>query len=175
MNRINKTFVSVALVLLMIVSVPAALSYFTTFTQAKGKKTIHLEDKSQISNETVGNEYKQLTISADEGSSPIFVRVKAFHIEGIKTSLSEDAINTGWSYNDDDQYYYYANPLDGDSKTTDIEQTTTIKLNVKLPDAVKEGDEIHVVLVYEAVAAEYDNTSGKWIADWTNTKIGGNQ
>ena len=161
MNRYRKLLVFVSLILLVTVMVPNALAYFSTYTQTKGMKIITVGDESQIEEKEVKNGIKSIVISADDGSSPIFVRVKAIHITGITTSTS----TSDWSKVDD--YYYYAYPLDGFNDTS-YSKSVALELAVNIPADIKDrvGEEVHVVVVYEAIPATTEtNDPSLWTAE----------
>ena len=175
MNKYRRLLVFVSLILLVAVMVPNALAYFSTYTQTSGKKIITVGDESQIEEKDVKNGIKTIEISADDGSSPIFIRVKAIHIEGITTAMSAtptlDYNLEKWSKSGD--YYYFADPLDGFADT-DFVKSATLDLTVSIPADLKEsvGEEVHVVVVYEAIPAAAEKNDPSL---WTNVQIvGGN-
>ena len=178
MNRKNRLLVFVSLALLVIVMVPNAFAYFSTYTQTKGMKKINLKDESHINEEKVENGIKEIVITADPNSEPVFIRVKAIHINTIATSKSETAASPynpkDWTQNDDD-YYYYKYPIDGSDDTTGILNSAKLNLKVEIPstEADKIGDKVHVVVVYEAIPASRSENNPKL---WNNTSIvaGGN-
>ena len=177
MNRKNRLLVFVSLALLVIVMVPNAFAYFSNYTQTKGMKKINLKDESHINEEKVENGIKEIVITADPNSEPVFIRVKAIHINTIKTSKSKTAASTynpaDWTQNGD--YYYYKNPIDGSNDTTGILNSAKLNLKVEIPstEADKIGDKVHVVVVYEAIPASRSENNPEL---WNNTSIvaGGN-
>ena len=180
MNRKNRLLVFVSLALLVIVMVPNAFAYFSTYTETKGMKKINLKDESHIEEKKVENGIKEIVITADENSEPVFIRVKAIHVNTITTSKSNTADTDTPAYNPSDwtkngDYYYYKNPIDGSDDTTGILNSAKLNLKVEIPstDADKIGDQVHVVVVYEAIPA---NGSVNNPDLWNNTSIvaGGN-
>ena len=161
MRRLTKhNLLTLACVLmLLIVSVPEAYSYFSTYTKTSGSKKIRLSDSEHFEEEVDGN-IKTIKIIADEGSDPIFVRVKAFAPEPITLEYSGDS----WALGDDD-YYYYGKPI------KDKEFTADLKIEIKnAPSDAQIDDEFHVVVIYESIPASVDK-DGELVADWEHTEI----
>lgn len=150
----------IACVLMMlIVSVPEAYSYFSTYTKTSGSKVIHLFNSEHFEEEVDGN-IKTIRITADDGSDPIFVRVKAFAPEPITLEYSGDS----WTVGDGD-YYYYGKPI------KDKESTADLKIEIKnAPSDAEVDEEFHVVVIYESIPASVDE-DGALVADWEHTEI----
>ncbi len=174
MNKFRKILIFVSVILLVAVVVPNASAYFSTYTQTKGKKLITLGDDSQIEEPKVENGIKTIVISADDDSSAIFVRVKAIHIGSItteKNTTKTDSYDPD-KWTKDGDYYYFSDPLDG-KNDTDITKSTTLDLKVNIPDSISR-DEVHVVVVYEAIVAKAQSNSPSL---WDNAEteiVGGN-
>ena len=177
MSKYSRILVFVSLILLVTVMVPNALAYFSTYTQTKGMKIVTIGDESQIEEREVKKGIKPIIISADAGSLPIFVRVKAIHVSSITTKkvdeASEDYAPSKWKQSDDG-YYYYSDALDGVEGGYDQSATLLLKVNIPSTLVAENGDEIHVVVVYEAIPAKgTTNDPSLWTAE--NTQIvGGN-
>lgn len=155
--------ISLLLILIVVfVSVPPTLSYFFTYVETSGTVTVRLSDGGSINEDVPPEEpIKNVTITADENSDPIFVRVKVFAADDVEiTTLSE-----GWTKVDG--YFEYAEPIDGfDSDSKFARSTKTLKLEISIPKSEKEEDAIekHVVVVFEATPAIYEN--GSWTKNW---------
>jgi len=172
------------LIMLLAVYVPSTLSYFFTYTKAEGTVTVELFDDSTME-ECVHNTIKEISVTADEESDPIFVRVKTF----APSDVMVDSETAGWNRKDDG-YWYYGAPIAGTS--SDYKQlfasNADINFDVALPSTeendFEEGDNRHVVVIYEATPALYaasadelpedisvndcfqDSNGGLWYANW---------
>lgn len=158
MDRKNKILVASILVLLMIVSVPSVLAYFSTYTSAKGTKVISMRNETEMT-ETVDGNIKTVQIKASTNSSPVFVRVKAFNPDFVNLEVSEDPNEGKWSKNG--EFYYYSLPIAAGESTTKLNfKVTTPGVNPK------PGDVFNVVIVYESTLQYYGE-------DWSGVTGGG--
>ena len=165
MNRRQKITVLAALVMVLLVTVPRAYSYFTAYVRLQGKVTISLQDSSVIEEPSVEQGIKHVMIKADDDSDPIFIRVRVFAADEVEISTE----SAGWTLSEDG-YYYYDTPIDG--KADDLfQQQVALELSVKLPADASER--YNVIVIYEASPALQDE-NGQWYADW-NQIIGGGQ
>lgn len=162
MKKNKMLVVLVSLVLVLLVSVPSALAYFSTYTITKGTKTIHIEDSTQI-NEIVEDWTKKIVLKADSGSDYVFVRVKIFAPDYISDVLTI----SGKDWKKDGDYFYFKKAINNGNET---EQLNVMIDSTKLPNDSKEGDEFHIIVVYESVPASYDSNNQMY-ADWENSKI----
>lgn len=152
MDRKNKILIASILVLLMVVSVPSVLAYFSTYTSAKGTKVLSMRNETEMV-ETVEGNVKTVQIKASNNSSPVLVRVKAFSPDFVQL-----VPNLGANWVDgEDGYFYYELPISSG------EQTSEIKFEVKTdtPSTTKPGDEFHVVIIYESTLQYYGEN---WLA-----------
>ena len=151
----------IAVVLIAVSGVGTAMAYFTTYVTAKGGYVIKLEDESEIIEDVI-SWTKHVTILNKEGSSPVFVRVKAFAIDPLMLEFRGD----NWQKGETDQfgytYYYYTLPVEGGKQTEPALQIHIgpapegSKLHILSdPDEAKPGDSFNVVVVYESVPAVY--------------------
>ena len=143
MNRKYITLILVSVFLLTVVSVPSALAYFSTYTQAKGQKIINLKNETEM-NETVEGFTKTISIKAKDNSAPVYVRAKAYSPDYINL---EYTLGEGWSSLQDDGYFYYSRPLNANEQTSDLKVT----ISEKEHSTYKPGDEFHVVVIYESI------------------------
>ena len=134
-----------AAALVLTAGIGTAMAYFTTYVQARGGYVIRLEDETEIV-EDVSSWTKHVTIYNKEGSSPVFVRVKAFAADPIKLEFRGE----GWALGEED-YYYFQQPVAG-GKNTDPELQIHIG---PVPEDAKPGDDFNVIVVYESVPAVY--------------------
>ena len=171
MSKKMKRITLFTALLVLLISIPSTLAYFTANDTAGGEGKVTLKEKTDIE-EKVEDYKKLLTVTADDDSDPVFVRAKAFGPDGVKLEYSGE----GWSLGDDD-FYYYANPIAG-TGTAYVDapynlSSATSVLTVTMSDLPSDTDleEFHVVVVYEATPAFY--SEGKWTCNWNNTVVGG--
>ena len=159
MKRLQKWIPAiVAAVLICISSVGDANAYFTTYVIAKGGYSWR---HNESMNDEVNNWDKYVSVSSQEGSIPVYVRVKGF--AGSKYTLTYTG--DGWTYNSSDGYYYYNEVLEG-GKTT-----SSIRIAISdIPSTPEDGDNFNVVVIYETIPVQYDS-EGNLIApidaDWS--------
>ncbi len=188
MNKICRSIILLCVFMLAIVSVPSALAYFYTYAQTEGEVMAVLSDHSDIE-ETIVSGGKEIKITAEEGSDPVFVRVKYFapHDESIvKTSVVP---GEGWVKGETDSFgntfYYYTKPIDGKDDDPDaIASITDTSLDISISRQQEEGQDsdFNVVVIHEMTPAlfslsepdaeykMYDETKGGWwYADWAYT------
>ena len=142
----NKKYISLILVsvfLLTVVSVPSALAYFSTYTQAKGQKVINLKNETEMT-ETVEGFTKTIRITAKDNSAPVFVRAKAYSPDFIDLDYTP---GEGWSTLQEDGYFYYTKLLNANNSTSDL----VVSISEKTPSTYNPGDEFHVVVIYESI------------------------
>lgn len=143
-----------ALALILCGSVGSAVAYFTTYADAKGGYVIRLREETEIEEE-YGQAQKKVTISNKAGSSPVFVRAKAFCGESYTLTYTPGA---SWSQavpglDNPEGYWFYLLPVEGGGAT----QPLTIHVDdVLLDEDVKIGDTVNVAVVYESTPAVYD-------------------
>lgn len=155
MKKHNIIFAAAA-VLILTASVPNALAYFTTYVSAVGKKTVTLNDTTDIE-ESIKLTTKSITITADEGSEPVFVRVRAFWPDGYSVVYNEGNdpkwVQTGTG---DDIWWEYTDPIANNGTETYGKKTSTLTIRVSdAPDTVQTGDTFNLVVVYESTPVRY--------------------
>ena len=119
-----------AVVLVLSASIGSAVAYFTTYATARGG-------------------YVNI------GKYPVFVRVKAF--ADSDGTLDYDA-NAGslWQPKNDG-YWYYQKPLyAGTAAHPEGAVTDPFVVTINLNRALKEGEELDVIVVYDSVAAVFN-------------------
>ena len=146
-----------AILLLCLVNVPSALSYFTTYVRAKGSLQLHLQEHTKIHEPDVVEWKKHVEIAVDKDSDPVFVRVRAFAPSEIEDDLQY--LGEGWQLKEDGYAYY--------DKVLQAEETAAVDVFIaERPADPQEGDTFHVVVIYESVPALYD-AQGNAYADWS--------
>ena len=149
-----------AVVLVLSASIGSAVAYFTTYATARGGYVIYLGDRTEME-EHISNNRKTVQIfnraqsAGDIGKYPVFVRVKAF--TDSDGTLDYDA-NTGslWQPKNDG-YWYYQKPLyAGTAAHPEGAVTDPFVVTINLNRALKEGEELDVIVVYDSVAAVFN-------------------
>lgn len=137
-----------------------AMAYFTTYVEAEGNFTIRLGDETKIV-EKFENWVKELKVSNEEGSEPIFVRAKAFY---APDTLTLEYSGDGWSLGED-SYYYYNVPVNAG------EATESLKVAINnIPTDVAKGDVFNVIVIYESTPVLY-HEDGTAYADWNSELV----
>lgn len=140
-----------ALALAVTTVLPAAMAYFTTNARATGTRPLKLGGSTTIT-ETMAEWTKEVTISAEENSQPMWVRARAY-----PEALASITGGEGWVDGTDGWWYFttpLANPQTGDAQI----KTTVLKAEVK-PVKVEEVGQIpdgfDVTVVYESAPVLY--------------------
>lgn len=149
-----------AVVLVLGASIGSAVAYFTTYSTARGGYVIHLGGWTEIE-EHIENARKTVRIfnrartDEDIGKYPVFVRVKAFTDSDGTVDYSA---NTGslWQPRNDG-YWYYQKPLYAgtDAHPEGAATEPAFIADVRLNRALKEGEQLDVIVVYDSVAAVF--------------------
>lgn len=147
---------ALAIVLAAGAGIGRAYAYFTTYVEAHGVRTIHLGDWSEIDEEyTKWHKDITLTNKADSYDA-VYVRAKAFVGEEYSLVYTEGA---GWSYNSEDEFYYYEGVLAPGESTSvlavDILGADGNPVKVNEDDAERT---VNVVVIYETTPAIQDGT-----------------
>lgn len=138
-----------------------AMAYFTTYVEAEGNFTIRLGDETKIV-EKFENWVKELRVSNEEGSEPVFIRAKAFY---APDTLELTYSGEGWSKGDTDDYYYYNIPVNAG------ETTESLSVAIKnIPQDVAKGDVFNVIVIYESTPVLY-HEDGTAYADWNSELV----
>lgn len=142
-----------------------AWAYFTATYRAAGGLTIKVQPNTDIY-EHYGSGLKQIVITNQEDSVPVFVRAKVY----AKPENLEYIAGEGWSATPDAEgwYYYLA---DGGVVQPGSETATALEVKISWPEgtttvdeqgnviedvAAKMGEEFNVIVVYEATPVQYD-------------------
>lgn len=161
---------SLAVVLVLGMSITPAWGYFTDWTEANGGLEVNVTPEPTIS-EWYAESVKHLTVAnAESATTPVFARAR------VITSLDTDVAGEGWYgpvADNDGQWYYYGS---SDKELTEIAPgASSGELTVKItfpriksetqPDGAAYGNQVNVIVYYEATAVEY-NEDGTTFADW---------
>ena len=149
-----------AVVLVLSASIGSAVAYFTTYATARGGYVIYLGDRTEME-EHISNNRKTVQIfnraqsAGDIGKYPVFVRVKAFTDSDGTLDYSA---NTGslWQPRNDGYWYYQKAIYAGTSEHPEDAVTDPFVVTINLSRALKEGEELDVIVVYDSVAAVFN-------------------
>lgn len=145
-----------AVALILFATVGSAMAYFTAHTESLGGYSIHLGDRTEIT-EQFSSWTKKVKISNSRDSESVFIRARAFC--GSQYTLQyvcEDEWTEGG-----DGYCYYSAPVPGGGSTNDL----LIKIS-GIPDDPAENASFNVVVVYESTPVLY-RADGSPYADWS--------
>ena len=142
-----------AVMMVLCVTVGTALAYFTTWTSTTAKKDMELKPDTTIVETQADENQKKMTVT-NNGNAPCFIRLMVYANDQVTNlAIEGDAVTSG-------SYWYYTPMLEtGDS----VELTITFDL----PDTAAEGDTLNIAVVYESVAALYDENTDSYYADWS--------
>ena len=143
----KKKLIAVAIAVLMIlaVSVPDALAYFTTYARVKGSGQIHLFEQVDFQEGPSEDGNKLITLTVDEESGDVFVRVLAFATDDILKRLSYKNVDE-WSEEEDRNCNIYEY-----NRALSAGESVTLELIVDTKDL--EAESFNVVVIYEYVPA----------------------
>lgn len=122
-------------------------AYFTTYTEAAGGYTLKLGDRTEIK-EDFSDWTKHVVITNEEGSNPVYIRVKAFCASPYTIEYSGE----GWSLAADG-YYYYEKAVSGAAG-----QNMTAPLDLKIggiPSDPEAMERFNVIVIYESTPVRY--------------------
>ena len=165
MRKNHKILALLAVAMLLIVSVPSALSYFSTYTSAKGSRKLSIGNETEIYEKVEGNT-KKIQITADKDSGDIYVRVKVFMPELSFLDTTQKPSGENWSLVNG--YYEYGEILKAGDSTTILNIPVVVKDSEQAKAEVKE---FHVIVIYETVAVKYDDKGNALPADWKSNEV----
>lgn len=169
----NIVLAALAAVLILVPTVNNAWAYFTTYTEARGVRTIRIGDDTEIE-ENVENWTKHIVVENKAGSQPVYIRAKAF---GGDLSLSYTSANNKWKLGADG-WYYYEDIVYGGQKTEELlvkiegvpTKPATGSDAAGSGNGLEDGDVLDVIVIYERTPVLYDK-DGKPYADWNSNLI----
>ena len=139
---------------------PAA-AYLTGSVTAKADVSVApLSVRTEL-NEPIVGLTKQVTITREGDSAPVWVRVRL--VAGDTVAKGLQVTGDDWSYDEDDGWWYYGIALDGDPNTTSTLSVTVDGETV--PADALDGEKFNVVVIHECAPVLYDE-EGNEIANW---------
>ncbi len=151
MKNYQKILLTCALIMLVSAGIRPALSYFTTYVEAKGKVSISLEENGRIE-ERVEELKKSISIT-NTGEPAVYVRVQAFVAEKFKENEKYSSESGKW-IDGKDGWWYYSDPVAPGAATDVLDYEIT-----KLPEDLLNNPGqygFNVVVVYETAPVIYD-------------------
>ena len=148
--------------LILSLSVGSAMAYFTTYTKVTGDAPFKAGNTTRI-DESYSGGIKSVTITnLSKSKEAVYVRAKVFSV--VPTTLS----GSGWSNHG--EYWYYADAVAPGGKTAVLNVAIDFdNSGFKAKDHV--GENVSVIVVYEAIFAPQFYADGKemvpWDVDWT--------
>ncbi|WP_276931792.1 hypothetical protein [Dubosiella newyorkensis] len=137
-------------------TLPQAYAYFTTYVAGRGVKEINLSHETKIEEEIPGPLQKSVTVTLEEGSQPVYVRVLA--IAPTNTTLTYTP-SQGWSQGNDGYFYYESYLTEQDPSTNPL----LIKIE---PDQENTPAEFNVVVLSESIPVEFDEDGNALSPNW---------
>ena len=165
MNRVNKLLITLSVAMLLIVSVPEALSYFSTYTYTKGGRKLSFANDSKIEEKMSGNT-KKIKVTANEDSGDIYVRVRVFAPDLPYLSIGTI---TGTDWSQDGDYWVYGKILKAGLSTSVLD--VPIVVDAEKAKDTNEGDQFHVIVIYESVPVKYNTDGSAKAPDWTSSEV----
>ena len=153
----KKWYAALASLAVVLLLTGRAWAYFTAYTTAEGAHPVHLGSASTVT-ERLSNWTKHVSIANEEGSEPVFVRARAFAGSVYELTYGDAA---GLWRDGGDGWWYYAPALESGAVTGELEVYIG-----GVPEQAEEGDNFHVVVVYETTPVLY-SADGAAYADWT--------
>lgn len=162
MKKSKKTVLAAAIAFGLVAGISAgsASAYFTTYATARGGRTIHLGNRSQVR-----EEFSQWTkhISLENtGDTESYVRVKVFagSVYGLEYTGSGQ-----WSEGEDGYWYYEEIlPPGGVTDVLDV-QITLPTVTDEAGNQIAYTEDFNVVVIQECTAVRY-REDGTAYADW---------
>ena len=134
-----------------------AWSYFTTYAEASGGYTIHLGDRTEIT-ESFTEWTKHVVIANEESSEPVYIRVRAFCGSQYTIAYSGE----GWTAGSDG-YYYYNSAVDGGGSTGALD----VKIE-NIPENPEDRESFNVIVIYESTPVRYHEDGSAYTVEETD-------
>lgn len=163
MKKRNLILAGIAAGMILTASVPSALAYFTTYVSAKGLKDVVLGDRTTLEEPEPTNWTKQITITADADSEPVYVRANAFAPDDYTLTFSGE----GWSQGEGG-WYYFSTPISKGAKANTLNVTIGSKKEGGF-DKEDIGTNFNVIVVYEYTPVLYREDTLEPYADWSKS------
>lgn len=152
---------------LILASSGEALSYFTTYAQAKGGRALILEEKTDLDEEVISDEdslRKEVRVR-NTGETDCYIRVKVFagsQVGQVQNSSMVSTAGENWREAEDGFWYYESIvPAGGETEKLTVRITLPSEENREYLE-IRNFD---VIVVEECTQVRYD-AAGNAYADW---------
>lgn len=146
--------------LILSASVPSTIAYFTTYASALGRVEISLQAETEIIEQLPEPYSKHVQVQLDQGSQPVYVRVRAF--SSSTYPVTPRPSSTNWRQNG--QYWEYAIPLFPEEG-----RNITDEIIFEIDPKEDETQDFNIVVVSESIPVEFDENGNPLPADWNKT------
>lgn len=146
--------------LVLTVSVPNALAYFTTYASASGRVEISLEAETEIVENLPGSNMKEVQVQLDPDSQPVYVRVRAFGGSAFPID-----VQPGVNWHQAGEYWEYGVPLYPE-EGRNITQTIVFSIDYEHND---DAQDFNIIVVSESIPVRFDENGDSLPADWDRT------
>ena len=174
MKKLQYSLTVLALLCILFCSIKGAMSYFTTYAEARGGIPVHLQEQTRI-REDVSDWTKNLVIHNEDPDVRVYVRAKAFISSDYTGTLEIQGEN--WTKGETDEtgsFYDYGKILEPDNgikweedPNHPYDDTTTLSIHFEHPEDPEVNSSFNVVVVYESVPVEYDDQGNELPPDWS--------
>ena len=160
MNKLNKKILLILAAIFVVIAVAVAgvsYAYLTSNSSIDNKFTIG-ENDIELNEEfdppkdiNPGDSIRKKVWASDVGNTPVYIRAKVLFSDGDMKKNCEDLdIGDDWTYNSNDNYYYYTKKVEPGSKTS------TLFTAVKIKDSADENDlkSFDVTVYMESVSSD---------------------
>ena len=163
MKKLNLILSGLLLIMILSIGIGTAMAYFTDTTAAEGGRTVSVEYHATPTEE-IENNLKAITLTADPGSLPVYVRARAYSSYEVTYTRTDD----NWEQVVDNgvTWWRYRFPIqDGESTTQLIAEIEFL--------AGEEGDTANVIVITEYTPVQYDEDGNALPADFNIPVEGG--
>ena len=154
-----------AAVIILAAGTKGTWAYFTTYASAHGGITLQRMTEIEI-HERVGELEKNISLTADEGSAPAYVRARAYTGSDYTLAYSGE----GWT-DGGDGWWYYNEPLAGGETTSELNAKITVG-----PEDPDPGDNVNIAVIFESTEVLYEKQEDgtfKPYANWNEIQDSG--
>lgn len=165
MKRRTHILALLAMVLVLGAGIGPAWAYFTDTTTVQGSLPISVEPTTTITEEN-GPGTKTIRIQNTSQAVNVWVRARVY----AAFELGADAAGTGWSGQIND-WYEYGDPVAPGAETEPLKVTFKLKRKYdpkENPTGAQPDDEFNVIVVYESIPVEYDESGNVLPANWND-------
>lgn len=149
-----------SLSLIVLCSIQSTYAYFTTYASARGEANIHLGYDTVIEEE-LDHMTKHISVRSEEGSIPVYVRVRYFAPAGYRVVAS--SVGNQWIYDEASGYWNYTQILNA------AETTGNLDILIDVPN--DQMQDFNVIVVSESVPVTYDSQGNPEAPNWNQNVV----